>query len=119
MYAYRQFQAALEYLGMTIKSSTTDFERYCTSVYTMHERGGVCGQRISLYTKLGALIASPMVDCKRRPELFVMMGVCATPCMLDKASVCCMVPAEVAYMFPCCRALRCASPGLQKLQERT
>ena len=107
VFAYHQFQAALEYLSTTIKSSTTDFQRFCTSVYTMHTQGGVCAQRITLYDKQGAIIGSPILDCKHRPEVYVMMGLCATPCMLDKHSVCCLVPAEVAYMFPCCRALYC------------
>ena len=35
------------------------------------------------------------------------MSLCSTPCMLDKASTCCFVPAEMALLFPCCRTLSC------------
>ena len=79
----------------------------CAKVYTMHEQGGVCGQRITLYDFKGKPIASPKVDCKKKPELYVNLALCAKPCMLDKKSVCCFVPADIAFMFPCCRALGC------------
>ena len=79
----------------------------CGNVYKDHEQGGVCGQRITLYDFSGAPIASPVVNCKKRSELWVTMALCASPCMLDKASLCCFVPAEVAYMFPCCRSMGC------------
>ena len=79
----------------------------CAKVYTMHDQGGVCGQRITIYDFKGSPIASPKVDCKKRPELYVNLALCAKPCMLDPASVCCFVPAEIAWMYPCCRKLGC------------
>ena len=98
--AYYQFQAGLEYLDMTIKSSGTNYERFCAAVYLKHEKGGVCGQHVAMFGKNGYLIGNPLVNCAGHSEVFVVMSVCSTPCMLDKSSTCCFVPAEVAYMFP-------------------
>jgi len=118
--AYKQFQMALEFTGITLKSSDTDFEGLCTDVYEHHQHGGVCGQQFVLRNKAGAVIATPTVNCmskttgKPLPELFAVMSLCATPCMQDPASKCCFVPAEVAWMFPCCRELGCCA-GLQNL----
>ena len=98
--AYYEFQAALDLMGMTIQSSDTNFERFCTDAYKMREQGGLCGQRISMYDKRGYLIGSPRVNCKHRPELYALMSMCSTPCMLDPTSACCYVPVEVAWMFP-------------------
>ena len=92
----------------------------CHDIYESHERGGVCGQQFVLHNNAGAVIATPAVNCcakgttctsaakgKGRPELYAVMSLCSTPCMLDPASTCCFVPAEVAWQFPCCRSLNC------------
>ena len=119
-YAYKQFQVALEFTGITLKSSDANFNRMCKDIYESHERGGVCGQQFVLHNNAGAVIATPVVNCcakgttctsaakgKGRPELYAVMSLCSTPCMLDPKSTCCFVPAEVAWQFPCCRSLSC------------
>ena len=108
LYAYKQFQVALEFTGITLKSSDANF----------NERGGVCGQQFVLYNNVGIAIATPVVNCctkgkkctsvaTGRPEIYAVMSLCSTPCMMDPASKCCLVPAEVSWMYPCCRALGC------------
>ena len=77
----------------------------------------MCGQQFVLKSKAGAVIATPTVSCTSKgrhgqalaklPELYAVMSLCATPCMIDPESKCCFVPEEVAWMFPCCRALGC------------
>ena len=117
--AYKTFQMALEFTGITLKSSSTNFNRMCAEIYRGHEQGGVCGQTFVLYNTDDKPIATPMVNCTtggvRHPELYVVMSLCSTPCMLDPASKCCFVPAEVAWMFPCCRALMCTSRAMTVL----
>ena len=61
LYPDVQFQVGLEYLDITIKSADTNFERYCDGVYRHHEQGGLCGQRLPLYTKSDILIGEPVV----------------------------------------------------------
>ena len=109
--AYKQFQTALMFMGITLKSSNTNFERMCKDVYTHHERGGVCGQQFVLYNMAGKPIATPVVNCTREgkalPEALAVLSLCSMPCMLDPTSKCCFLPSEVAYKFPCCRELGC------------
>ena len=104
-------QVALEFTGITLKSSDTNFEGFCAAVYKHHEQGGVCGQQFVLRNTKNEAIATPTVNCVqngvRHPELYAVLSLCATPCMQDKSNVCCFVPAEVAWMFPCCRAQSC------------
>ena len=40
------------------------------------------------------------------------MKVCTSNCMQDARSACCFVPNEVAWMFPCCRAMLCCPDQL-------
>ena len=49
--AYRTFQVALEFTGITLRSSDTNFERMCADIYEHHEHGGVCGQQFVLWAK--------------------------------------------------------------------
>ena len=113
--AFYQFQAGLEILDTTIKSSATDYERFCTSSYKLHEQGGLCGQRVPMYDKQARLIGNPRVNCSGRSEIHALMFLCSSPCMLDKQSVCCLVPAEVALLFPC----DCPAPAHRWLDEST
>ena len=48
-----------------------------------------------------------VINCKKEPELYVGLRLCSTPCMRDKANVCCYVPTAIAQLFPCCRQLGC------------
>ena len=119
--AYRTFQVALEFTGITLKSADTNFERMCADIYEHYEHGGVCGQQFVLHNNAGVAIATPVVNCcpegtkctsaatGGHPELFAVMSLCSTPCMMDRASECCFVPAEVAWMFACCRQKQCCS----------
>ena len=123
--SYYQFQAGLEVLDTTIKSASTDYERFCVDSYTMHEQGGLCFQRVKMYDKRAKLIGNPLVNCSGRSEVHALMFLCANPCMLDKQSVCCFVPAEVAWMFPCVpirrhrtRASRRVGPFLRQKSSR-
>ena len=86
-----------------------DYERFCVDSYTMHEQGGLCFQRVKMYDKRAKLIGNPLVNCSGRSEVHALMFLCANPCMLDKASVCCLVPAEVALLFPCAPPPRSAT----------
>ena len=67
---------------------------------------------------VGEVIATPVVNCtgatgERPPELYAVMSLCSTPCMLDAQSIiCCFVPGEVSWMFPCCRQLNCCPDQL-------
>ena len=42
---------------------------------------------------------------------------CVTPCMENLNNRCCMVPAAMAYLFPCCRELHCRSLGWSLREE--
>ena len=123
--AYLQFQAALEFMGVTLRSSDADFEGFCVDVYEHHEHGGVCGQQFVLRSKTGHAIATPVVNCKSSTggssgcrELYAVMSLCASPCMKDPTSKCCFVPEEVANLFPCCRALGCCPDQQGKQSSR-
>ena len=84
---------ALQFTGVTIQSKNTDFERMCADIYESHENGGVCGQQFVLYDKTGQAIATPVVNCTvdgaDRSELFAVMSLCASPCMLDRSALGC------------------------------
>ena len=115
---YREFQAALDILSTTLKSSGTNFQRFCTKVFKDHTAGGVCGQRYTLYDYNGVPIAQPVVNCKNQSEGFTIMHLCTSPCMLDTTSVCCFVPAEFSWMFPCCRQLKCCADQRRRLGQK-
>ena len=57
----------------------------------MHEHGGACGQEIVLTDNRGEVIATPVVNCApngaRVPEVFAVMSLCSTPCMIDPTSL--------------------------------
>lgn len=44
--------------------------------------------------------------------LWTLMKACTANCMADAQSTCCFVPNEVAWMFPCCRAMMCCPDQL-------
>ena len=105
--SYYIFQAALDYMDTTIRSSDTNFNRLCRSVFTSMETGGLCQQKFELFNVQGSKISNVVINCKKEPELYVGLRLCSTPCMRDKANVCCYVPAAIALLFPCCRQLGC------------
>ena len=107
MESYYIFQAALDYMDTTIRSSDTNFNRLCHSVFTRMEMGGICQQKFGLFNLKGKKISDVVIDCKKEPELFVGLRLCSTPCMKDKANTCCYVPTAIAPLFPCCRQLGC------------
>ena len=49
-------------------------------------------------------------------DLTAVLEICVTPCMDDRTRTCCVVPKQVAFMFPCCREMRCCPD--QKTQSR-
>ena len=105
--SYYIFQAALEYMDTTIRSSDTNFNRLCHSVFTRMEMGGICQQKFELFNIQSKKISDVVIDCKREPELYVGLRLCSTPCMRDAANKCCYVPTAIALLFPCCRQLSC------------
>ena len=79
--SYYIFQAALEYMDTTIRSSDTNFNRLCRSVFTRMEMGGICQQKFELFNMQGKKISDVAIDCKKEPELYVGLRLCSTPCM--------------------------------------
>ena len=109
-----EFRKALLYFVDPVTHATpllpagVDFERFCVEMNSRLEEGGVCQQTFQLYfvgKKTAA--ATTVLDCRKKAELFVVLELCAEPCMSDTSNVCCFVPLEIAWMFPCCRQLKC------------
>ena len=110
--AYEQFRVVLSYLGVTI-TTNADYERFCGDVYALHGQGGLCGQRLTMWSRgRGAPIVSPRVNCHGHFESFVTLKLCAAPCIDDTASQCCFMLPAFATWFPCCRTLGCCPDQL-------
>ena len=45
--------------------------------------------------------------CSGKSSALSLLEACVTPCMENLNNRCCMVPAPIAYLFPCCRELHC------------
>ena len=45
--------------------------------------------------------------CNGKSPALSLLEACVTPCMENLNNRCCMVPAPIAYLFPCCRELHC------------
>ena len=110
---YLQFQQALTYLaiGITLRGSNTDFERFCTQVFEREARGGACGQVYRLWSqpkgrRPATVIATPTLSCVqggvKQNEMFVALKLCVAPCMGNPTVQCCFVPVR-GHFCPCAR----------------
>ena len=80
-----------------------NFEGFCVELYLRLDSGGVCQQTFHLAIKGERVARVVLVDCKNKSELYVVLQLCAEPCMSDIKNTCCFVPTEIALLFPCCR----------------
>ena len=87
MQEYAQFQKALQYFGAVI-NGRVDFNRLCVDVYHRREHGGVCNQDLLMHMKTSGKTSTVHFDCKHQPELYVVLEVCAKPCMNDAKNQC-------------------------------
>ena len=96
-----------------ILPDSVNFEKLCSEMYVRLDQGGVCQQNFNLYMK-GKTTSTyaTTIDCKSKSELYVVLLLCAEPCMADIANKCCFVPTEIAWMFPCCREQKCCPDQL-------
>jgi hypothetical protein len=106
---YLQFQQALAYLGITLRSSITDFERFCNQVFEREAKGGACGQVYNLWSqpkdgRPASVIATPTLNCAQggvnENEMYVAFKLCVAPCIGDPTVTCCFVPARRDGLTP-------------------
>merc|ERR1719272_711250 len=88
-------------------SKLFDFENICRGLYQkLANQETVCGALVDT-----GLSSSPQttIECSGHLPIFVVMTLCANPCMADKTTVCCFVPSCVAQLFGCCQPLSCCN----------
>ena len=64
-----------------------------------------------LFCFCAAGLAFASINCKQGEKTYSDLGalitVCTLPCSRDESQQCCLVPASIAKLFPCCRSLGC------------
>ena len=85
------------------KTKTYDNPKDCTSDYKM-VNGVYCFKSSHLKTKTAT-------------DVVALLDMCTTPCMIDPRQLCCMVPPQIAFFFPCCREQHCCPDQQRRLVD--
>ena len=82
-----------------------------TSASGIFDDSGICRAAFEAFDRkqsvCGVQYGGVTFACNGKSSALSLLEACVTPCMENLNNRCCMVPAPIAYLFPCCRELHC------------